>query len=70
MLAKQIKSLGWGAALIVGEESIDSNFRRAAQNIKGLNIMPQIGANTYDILRSEILVLTKEAVASLEARLK
>ena len=32
--------------------------------------MPQIGANTYDILRSEILVLTKEAVASLEARLK
>ena len=34
------------------------------------DIMPQIGANTYDILRSEILVLTKEAVASLEARLK
>ena len=70
ILAKQIKSLGWGSALIVVEESIDSNFRRAAQNIKGLNIMPQIGANTYDILRSEILVLTKEAVASLEARLK
>jgi len=54
----------------VVQESVDSNFRRAAQNIKGLNIIPQIGANTYDILRSEILVLTKEAVASLEARLK
>ena len=70
ILAKQIKSLGWASALIVVEGVTDTNFRRAAQNIKGLNVIPQIGANTYDILRSEILVLTKDAVSSLEARLK
>jgi large subunit ribosomal protein L4 len=33
-------------------------------------VLPSQGANVYDILRRDVLVLTREAVRSLEARLK
>lgn len=56
-------------ALIVDAE-IDSNFGLAARNIPGVDLMPVMGANVYDILRKKKLVLTKAAVEGLEARLK
>ena len=51
-------------------EIVDVNFARAAQNIDGLDVLPSMGANVYDILRRDKLVLTKAAVEALEARLK
>ena len=42
----------------------------ASRNIVGVDVLPTIGANVYDILRKEKLVLTKEAVACLEERLQ
>ncbi len=54
---------------VAGAE-IDENFARAARNIPGVDVLPIAGANVYDILRRDTLVLTTEAVEVLEARLK
>ncbi len=69
-LAGQLKTLGWQQALIIDGGALDENFARAARNIAGIDVLPQQGANVYDILRRDTLVLTKDAVAALEARLK
>ena len=62
--------LGWQDVLVVGGAEIDANFQKAASNIPHLDVLPSQGANVYDILRRDTLVLTKEAVQNLEARLK
>jgi large subunit ribosomal protein L4 len=69
-LADKLKGLGWKRALVIDGAEVDSNFARAARNIEGLDVLPAIGANVYDILRRDTLVLTKSAVEALEARLK
>ncbi|MCJ8334258.1 MAG: 50S ribosomal protein L4, partial [Epibacterium sp.] len=50
--------------------SVNEGFARAAKNIDGLDILPTIGANVYDILKRDTLVITKAGVEALEARLK
>ena len=69
-LAKKLGKLGWSSALIIDGPTVDAAFLRAAANIPNLDVLPQQGANVYDILRREKLVLTKDAVQHLEARLK
>ncbi|OYW13381.1 MAG: 50S ribosomal protein L4 [Rhodospirillales bacterium 12-54-5] len=44
-------------------------FAKAARNIIGVDVLPVQGANVFDILRHKELVLTKEAVDALQARL-
>ena len=68
-LATVIKDMGWKRALIIDGAEVNENFARAAQNIEGVDVLPSAGANVYDILRRDTLVLTKAAVAALEARL-
>ncbi|MFP3385445.1 MULTISPECIES: 50S ribosomal protein L4 [Tritonibacter] len=69
-LAKQVANLGWKRALVIDGAAVNEGFARAAQNISGLDILPSMGANVYDILKRDTLVLTKSAVEALEARLK
>ncbi|MGE0152454.1 MAG: 50S ribosomal protein L4 [Reyranellaceae bacterium] len=69
-LAAKLKKLGIGSALIVGGATVDQNFARAASNIAGVDVLPQQGANVYDILRRDTLVLTRDAVKHFEERLK
>ncbi len=69
-LAKQVKKLGWDSVLIIDGTEVDQNFGLAARNIKGIDVLPQQGANVYDILRRDTLVLTKDAVEKLVERLK
>ncbi|MBR9863720.1 MAG: 50S ribosomal protein L4 [Rhodobacteraceae bacterium] len=69
-LAKAVKNLGWKRALIVDGSEVNANFALAARNIDGVNVLPSQGANVYDILKSDTLVLTKAGVEALEARLK
>ncbi|PJE31701.1 LSU ribosomal protein L4P [Pseudooceanicola antarcticus] len=69
-LAKQVANLGWKRALIIDGAAVNEGFARAAANIEGLDILPTMGANVYDILKRDTLVLTKSAVEALEARLK
>ncbi|MEQ8333332.1 50S ribosomal protein L4 [Nisaea sp.] len=69
-LAKKLGVLGWKSVLIIGGSALDEGFARAARNIPNVDVLPEQGANVYDILRRDTLVLTKAAVESLEARLK
>ncbi|WP_170436561.1 50S ribosomal protein L4 [Ruegeria arenilitoris] len=69
-LAKQVANLGWKRALVIDGATVNEGFARAARNIEGLDILPSMGANVYDILKRDTLVLTKAAVEALEARLK
>ena len=69
-LAKQVKELGWKRALVIDGAEVNDDFAQAARNIEGLDILPTIGANVYDILKRDTLVLTKAGVEALEARLK
>jgi large subunit ribosomal protein L4 len=68
-LVEAMKKLGWKKALIIDGAEVNENFARAARNIDGVDVLPSMGANVYDILRRDTLVLTKAAVEALEARL-
>lgn len=70
VLKEQFKKLGLSNALVIGSNEIDTNFSFAARNIPNIDILPVQGINVYDILRRDILVLTKAAVDALEARFK
>ncbi|WP_197916658.1 50S ribosomal protein L4 [Thiosulfatihalobacter marinus] len=69
-LAKQVANLGWKRALVIDGASVNEAFAQAAKNIEGLDILPTMGANVYDILKRDTLVITKAGVEALEARLK
>ena len=69
-LALAFKGLGLTSALIIDGANPDANFVRAAGNIPHIDVLPEQGANVYDILRRDVLVLTRNAVEQLEARLK
>jgi len=57
-----------GKVLVIDGESVDTGFAQAARNLKGVDVLPAAGANVYDILNHDTLVLTKDAVEKLEAR--
>jgi len=67
-LAKKFKALGWSSALIV-DHTVDETFLRASRNIHGIDVLPTIGANVYDILRHDVLAITTAGVEGLKARL-
>ena len=69
-LAKQVKDLGWKRTLVIDGSDVNEQFATAARNIDGLDILPTMGANVYDILKRDTLVITKAGVEALEARLK
>ena len=68
-LAKQVNDLGWKRTLVI-DAAVNENFAAAAANINGVDVLPTMGANVYDILKSDTLVVTKAGVEALEARLK
>lgn len=69
-LADNLAKLGLSNALIIDGVEVDDNFARAAANIPNIDVLPFMGANVYDILRRDILVLTKSGLERLEERLK
>ena len=69
-LAMHLTRLDWGRALVIDGAEVDANFACAASNINGIDVLPSSGANVYDILRRDTLVLTKDGVEKLVERLK
>ena len=69
-LRARLDAFGWESALIIDGATVDEGFARAARNIPKVDVLPQQGANVYDILRRDTLVLTRDAAQQLEARLK
>jgi large subunit ribosomal protein L4 len=68
LLAGQLAALNLNKALFIDGEAINVSFARASSNLVGIDVLPAIGANVYDILRADSLVLTRAAVEKLEAR--
>lgn len=69
-MAAALAKFGFNSALIVGGKEIDVNFARATANLPRIDVLPSQGANVYDILRRDVLVLTQEAVNELTEKLK
>lgn len=69
-LKAKLSALGLTNALVIDGATVNEGFARAASNIPLIDVLPSQGANVYDILRRDILVLTKAGVDALEARLK
>ena len=68
-LAKMVGALGWKRTLVIDGADVNANFKLAAANLSTVDVLPSQGANVYDILKSDTLVLTKAGVEALEARL-
>jgi large subunit ribosomal protein L4 len=69
-MAATFKTMGFESLLVIDGATVNENFARAARNIPLVDVLPSVGANVYDIIRRNTLVLTKSAVTDLEARLK
>ena len=69
-LRAQLAKLGAENALMIAGEQVDEGFGRAASNLPFIDVLPQQGANVYDMLRRDVLVLSRDAAAYLEERLK
>lgn len=69
-LKSKLNSLGASNALVIGGETLEINFMRAASNIPLVDVLPSQGLNVYDAVRRDMLVMTKEAVSFTEERLK
>ena len=67
-LAKKLKALGWRSVLIV-DHAVDAGFLRASRNIPGIDVLPTVGANVYDILHHDVLAITAAGVEGLKQRL-
>ena len=69
-VAKAVRENGWKRVLVIDGSDVNEGFARAARNLDGVDVLPSIGANVYDILKRDTLVITKAGVEALEARLK
>ena len=68
-LGLQLAQAGFGKkVLVIDGEAVNAGFARASANLVGINVLPAMGANVYDILKHDTLVLTRAAVEILEAR--
>jgi large subunit ribosomal protein L4 len=70
VLLDKFEKLGFANVLVIGGAEIDANFGLAARNIPNVDVLPVQGLNVYDILRRQTLVLTRDAVAAIEARFR
>lgn len=67
-LVATMKARGWTSVLVL-DQAVDAGMLRASRNILGIDVLPTIGANVYDILRHDVLAVTTAAVAGLKERL-
>ena len=68
-LKEQLGKLGFGkTALVIDGDALNVGFAKASSNLSEIDLLPAVGANVYDILNHETLVLTRAAVEKLEGR--
>jgi large subunit ribosomal protein L4 len=67
-VAAKVKNFGWTSALIV-DAAVEEKFLRASRSVRGLDVLPVVGANVYDIMQHDVLVITKAGVDGLKERL-
>lgn len=69
-LRAKLNKLGFASALFIDGEELDANFLKAASGLPHVQLLPQVGANVLSILKSRFVVISKDALHHLEARLK
>ena len=69
-LKENIKAFGNKKILIIDGLKLDKNFSQAARNLSGVDILPSIGANVYDILRKDTVIITRAGIDALKNRLR
>ena len=69
-LKAKLTGLGVSNALVIGGETLENGFVRAAANIPLIDVLPSQGLNVFDAVRRDVLVMTKDAVDFIEERLK
>jgi large subunit ribosomal protein L4 len=68
-LKEQLGKLGFGkTALVIDGDALNVSFARASSNLGTVDLLPAVGANVYDIMRHETLVLTRAGLEKLEDR--
>lgn len=67
-MAAKLKALGWSSALVV-DAAVDEGFARATRNLPKVQVLPTVGANVYDILKHDVLAVTRAGVEALKERL-
>lgn len=67
-LVASLAKLNLTKVLFIDGDAVNVSFAKASANIIGVDLLPAVGANVYDILKAESLVLTRAAVEKLEAR--
>ena len=67
-MAKAVRALGWKSALIV-DAAVEEGFGRDVRNLPNIHAMPTVGANVHDILRYDVLAVTRQGVEALGERL-
>ena len=70
LLNLKLKNFAYKSILLIDGKVIDQNFMRAADNLMNIDVLPTIGANVYDILKHDLVILTTEALSALEERLQ
>jgi len=68
-MRRKLGALGWMNVLVVDRE-VDPLFQRASRNLPGVTVLPTVGANVYDIMRHDLLVVTTAGVEGLRKRLE
>jgi len=69
VLLGNLAKLGFGkTSLVIDGDAVENSFALAARNLRQVNVLPAGGANVYDILKHDTLVLTRAAIEKLEAR--
>ena len=67
-LVASLAKLNLTKVLFIDGDAVNISFAKASANIIGVDLLPAVGANVYDILKADSLVLTRAAVEKLEAR--
>lgn len=70
VLQNKLKSFNFTSVLLIDGKSVDNNFMLAAKNLISVDVLPSMGANVYDILRHDVVMLTTDALTALEERLQ
>jgi len=70
LLNSKLKNFAFKSILLIDGKTIDKNFMKAADNLMNIDVLPTIGANVYDILKHDVVILTTEALSALEERLQ
>lgn len=70
ILAKKLKNFEGKSFFIIDGSNVENNFQLAARNIVNVRVVPQIGANVYDIIKHDYVMLSRDAVTALEERLR